>query len=41
MATFRRVEEIEVWQHARDLTKEIYIVTNLEHNGPNKAAKHR
>ena len=28
MATFRRFEEIEVWRSARDLTRQIYALTN-------------
>ena len=28
MATFKRFEEIAAWQHARDLTKDIYDVTS-------------
>ena len=29
MATFKRVEDIEVWQRARVLTREIYRISNL------------
>jgi four helix bundle protein len=28
MATFKRFEEIEVWRSARDLTKQVYALTN-------------
>lgn len=30
MGTFQRVEEIEAWKEARELTKEIYSITNQQ-----------
>jgi len=30
MATFKTFEEIEAWQKARELTRKIYSISNLE-----------